>query len=261
MLHLRHLETDVTQACQLSCVACNHLVPMWRKAGPWFARPAQVDADLSHLSTFVHADRWGALGGEPLLHKQLVDILAIVRATHIADAIEVWTNGLLLPQMSESFWQAFDILVLSIYPGKHTDASLAWIADACAAHGIRLEHKDERQRPNFRTLLEPTPTDPPTTATKFAQCFFRHFSRSASYGYFFTCCCAPHMPMLLQGRPFGTDGVPIAGLTEAGLSAYLTRTEPLGCCTLCAGRETAQPIPWTEERNPLQWLHASAGLV
>jgi hypothetical protein len=262
MIRIPHLETDITQACNLSCVGCNHLVPLWREHGPWQTNRIQLQKDLERLSKVVHADRWGALGGEPTLHRDLPALLQIAQNSGIADDIEVWTNGAFLKRMGPEFWHSFDILVLSIYPGQHTASSLDWIRSACDRYGIRLEVKDETTRPNFRTLLEPTPTDPEATAKKFQQCFFRRFSRVANFGYFFTCCCAPHMPLLLRQEPFGTDGIPITeDLSEADVRAYLERTDPLGSCAECAGRETAVPLTWHQERQPMQWITASRGLT
>lgn len=261
MIKIPHLESDITMACQLSCVSCNHLVPIWRQAGVWKCDPTQIEKDLNHLSTIVHADKWGALGGEPLLHPRLVDILRIVRSSGVCNQIEVWTNGLLVPRMTDDFWQSLDILVLSVYEGKHSDLSLEWIVEKCRRENVELVIKDERTWHNFRTNLEPTPTDPIATKLKFDGCFFKQFSRVANNGYFYLCCCVgAGMPRLLQGRPEGSDGVKIEGLTEAGLRAYLDRTEPLGCCTICAGRDTAKPILWGEERNPEKWLQKSKGL-
>lgn len=247
----------------MSCTACNHEVPLWRKlkGGPWTTTPQQVESDLSHLSKVLHADIWGALGGEPLISKHLLDILRVARSSKISDSIEVWTNGILLSRMTKQFWNRdlFDVLVLSIYPGKHDDASLKWIADKCTDSGIELSIRDERLNPNFRTLLEPAPTDYETTKQKFAGCFFRHFSRAVNHGYFYTCCCWG-IPMLLQGQPHGTDGIKVEGITGEALRAFLGRSEPLGACTICAGRNTAKPVQWREERDPVKWLEASKGL-
>ena len=261
MIPIPHLETDITQACQLSCVGCNHSVPLWRKVkgGPWLADPRQVEKDLNHLSTMVHADRWGALGGEPLLSNRLIDILKVARSSGVADKLEVWTNGILLPRQSEEFWKSFDILVLSVYAGKHTKASLAWIKEQCEATGVELVVKDETRQANFMTLFEPVETNAPVTKDKFDRCFFRQFSRVANYGFFFTCCCAPHLPMLVKGQPYGTDGIAIDGLTEEALKAYLERSEPLGVCTICAGRDTALPLVWQEEKDPVAWMQKSGG--
>jgi GTP 3',8-cyclase len=257
VIRLPHLETDITQACQLSCVACNHHVPLYRAAGPRQTTAAQVERDLGHLATIMHADLWGALGGEPLLHRGLVDILGVVRASGIADRLEVWTNGLLLRRQGPEFWRAFDILVLSVYEGKLTDDDLLWIRARCADENVVLDLKDERSWHNFRTLFEPEATNEEGTRVKFHACSFRTYSRVANEGWFFTCCCAPHMPVLLQGRPFGTDGVKIEGLTKEGLRLYLEREEPLSVCSICAGRATALPIPWHEERDPVRWLAES----
>lgn len=233
------------------------MVVQYRAKGPMWAKIAQVEADLNHLSTILHAKAWGALGGEPTLHKHLVQILRIARESKVADLIEVWTNGLRLRHMPPVFWSAVDVIVLSVYPGILNPTDLTWITDCCRDLGIGLTVKNEGTHPNFRTLFEPTPTDPEATQRKYDGCFFRRFSRVANDGYFYTCCCAPHMPILVQERPQGTDGVRISGLTEDGLRAYLHRTEPLGCCPLCAGRDTAQKITWGQERHPVKWLTAS----
>ena len=261
MIQIPHLETDITTACQLSCVACNHHVPLWRKVGPKHASVEQVKRDLNHLTTILHAHVWGALGGEPTLNPDLVNILQIARHSGIADKLEVWTNGLLLPRMSEAFWRSFDVLVLSIYPGKHTEESLKWIMTKCATSGVKFSPRDETKNPNFRTLLERVPTGYEETKRKYAGCFFRQFSRVANWGYFYTCCCAPHMSTLVQGKAENPDGIKIEGLTEEALYAYLADPEPLSACTTCAGRDTAISIPWREERDPIKWLRASAGSV
>lgn len=265
MIRIPHLETDVTRACQLSCVGCNHHVPLWRvqPGGPPMANPGQIAHDLASLATIVHADAWGALGGEPLLHPELPKILRIVKASNIADTVEVWTNGIALFKMMADFWDvmAGQRIVLSRYEGKITDEYMAAIEGMCADQGVQLRVMDERVHPNFKTLLEPAPTDPEATRVKFAGCFFRHFSRVANEGFFYTCCCAPHMPVLLQGRPHGSDGVAIDGLTESALRAYLERTEPLGACAMCAGRDTAVSIQWSEEKQPLEWIRKSGQVV
>lgn len=279
MIRIPHLETDVTVACQLSCVACNHLVVPWRASGNvWYADPDQIRADLTRLSTFVHADRWGALGGEPLLHPRIADILRIAKESGIADKIELWSNGIAAIKFGPDhpLWTTFDVFVLSLYaseskfyshmlPPAGSDDPLdapgvRHIRRMCNLNGIELEIKNERVWHNFRTNLEKVPTGPAETKTKFDGCFFRQFSRVANNGFFYTCCCAPHQPRLFQGREEGADGVSISGLTEQGLLSYLNRTEPLGCCTICAGRDTAKEIDWSEERDIEKWTRKSKGL-
>lgn len=261
MIRVPHLETDITTACQLSCVACNHHVPLYRERGPKMASVGQVALDLWHLSKVLHADAWGALGGEPTLHPQLPAILREVRASGIANTIEVWTNGIALSKMKGDFWGAVDRIVLSRYAGKLEDSYVYSIEGVCRDTGTELRIMDERKHPNFKTLFEPVPTDAVATKAKFDGCFFRQFSRVVNEGYFYTCCCAPHMPVLVQGRPVGSDGIPVDGITEAQLRAYLERSEPLGACSICAGRDTAVNVQWSEEKQPALWLQKSGQLV
>lgn len=261
MILVPHLETDVTQACQLSCVGCNHAVPLWRRHGPWTATAEQVMEDLMQLSEFMHAKSWGALGGEPLLNKNLVKILHAARWSEIADAYEVWTNGLLLPVQPEAFWDVVDTVVISRYPGKLSDNVITLCHELADKYGKTLIVRDEINEPNFMTWLEPTPTNKTATALKYTQCDFRRGNNyAASYGYFFMCCCGPHIPMLVQGRDFGDDGLLIKNCTEETLRAYIERSEPLIACQSCAGRcTTAHRIPWREERDVAQWIDKSAG--
>src|SRR5262249_42635386 len=124
VIRLPHLETDITQACQLSCVACNHAVPLWRKHGPWTATPWGVGADLERLSRIAHANVWAALGGEPLLNKHLAEIVNVAIGTGIADEYEVWTNGLSVARQHQNDPRVFELidrLVVSRYPGILTD--------------------------------------------------------------------------------------------------------------------------------------------
>lgn len=260
MIKIHHLEVDITQRCTRSCLACNHLVVPWRsfKGGPWDTTPQQVESDLYHLSKVLHSDILGALGGEPTLHPKLVDILHVMRDSQISDTLEVWTHGEIIQRMKPDFWRAFDVLVLSIYEG-HEQSNLDWIEKKCEDEGVQLVKKDERLHPNFMTLLEPIPTDYQATKAKFAGCFFRHFSRAVNHGFFYTCCCWG-IPAVIQNKPHGTDGIDVINITEDHLRAYLDQVEPLGACYVCAGRDTAQPLVWREERNPILWMKASAGL-
>lgn len=264
MISIPHLETDVTQACQLSCVACNHAVPLWRKHGPWTNTPEQVSKDLTALSKVAHAGAWAALGGEPLLNKRLDEIVLAARESGIANQYGVWTNGVafaaLKAQGRLGFLDHVEALVLSRYPGKLTDEAVADMRQTCAEHGATLIYRDEINEPNFMTWLEKEPTDGPTTKKKYAECSFRRgHNYAASYGYFFACCCGPHLPMHVMGRPYGSDGIALDGITEEALGNYLNDPEPFGACSICAGRNTAVKIPWREERDPVIWLAKSAG--
>jgi hypothetical protein len=260
VITLPHLETNVTIACQLRCVSCNHFVALQtNEAKKRLADPVQVYEDLAALSRFLHVDAWGALGGEPLLHPHLVDILAAVQKTRIADVIEVWTNGIAVRKATPAFWDSLDRLVVSAYPGTLDDAEIEWIKSAAGEAQVEVLVKDERHVPNFERLLEPSPTSEMDTLRKYRACFFKDYSRVADKGFFYRCCTSPFIPRLLLGLPEGTDGIAIAGLTESALLAFLNQKEAPTSCQLCSGLDPAirRRTDWREVRDPAEWLSAS----
>jgi molybdenum cofactor biosynthesis enzyme MoaA len=59
------------------------------------------------------------LGGEPLLHSGLLDVINAVVEAGISDKVCVVTNGVLLPRMKDEFWGAVDEVWIQL-PGIRT---------------------------------------------------------------------------------------------------------------------------------------------
>jgi hypothetical protein len=92
------IELDITYRCNLSCANCN------RSVGEEQAK-SNTDMTLQQVQKFVdesqqHHVAWKViklLGGEPTMHKQLLEILAILKR-YVDDyspttRLELWTNG------------------------------------------------------------------------------------------------------------------------------------------------------------------------
>lgn len=265
MLHLPHLETNVTAACQNRCIACNHFVPMQVAQFKQSMIPVQqMERDLRLFSKLVHVGAYGMLGGEPTMHPQIADLIYVAVQSRIGDIVELWTNGQTLHQMNERFWGEMrgQRIVMSVYPGKMTDDDIVRVTVLCETHGVELSVKDERRYPNFTQLLEPKDTAPAETQAKYRACWFKSYSRVLDNGFFYRCCTTPYIPKILQGRPEGSDGLRVdESLTEQQISEFLNSPTAMQSCTICAGRNTpsARPIPWSEIKDPSAWLAASSG--
>lgn len=262
MIRIPHLETNVTVACENRCAGCNHFVPMQvNRFKHSMILPSVLHRDLRNFGRIAHAEAWAAIGGEPTLHPELPLLLQIAKQSGVADRIEVWTHGMNLRTMPDDFWTAFDTLVVSVYPGKLSDDDIIWIGAACGEAGVALEIKDERRYPNFTRLLMP-PSSPEATARRYADCWFKTYSRVLDNGFFYRCCTSPFIAPLLLGLPWGADGLWIdEHTTEEELRRFLDQREPAAGCTVCAGRNTvdAVPLPWREVRDPRAWIEASGG--
>lgn len=262
MITLPHLETNVTAACQNRCVACNHFVPLEvSRFKASMIAPEDLARDLQNFGRVAHVHGYALIGGEPLMHPEIVALMRVAEESGIADRVELWTNGQALDDMARDFWDVLDVLVLSVYPGKLDDADIERIDERCREAGAELIVKDERQTPNFSRLLEPMPTSRAVTEEKFRRCFFKGYSRVLDRGYLFLCCTSPFIPRLLLGEPFGTDGLRVdEHLTERALHEFLSRSEPLRSCGICAGRDgRGDPMEWREVRDPDEWVQTSAG--
>jgi organic radical activating enzyme len=252
---LPHLETNITIACTLRCVGCNHYVGM---QSPAYVNPQQVERDLGKLRTVAHAEKYALIGGEPLMHKRIVDILRIAKGSEISDHVEVWTNGMLARRMKEDFWMMVDGLVVSLYPGKLSDADIEYIADKCADYGVALEWKDMRRSSYFTQLLYRETATPEQAHARYRQCWYKSYCHVVDNGFFYRCCTTPFVPKLILGLPEGTDGLPLDGITEEALQAFLKQDETPISCTRCAAHN-GRHIEWREERDPAKWLEASMG--
>lgn len=267
MINLPHLETNVTIACQLRCANCNHFVAIQTdRFKESMVEAESLKRDLNIFSRVCHVDAYAMIGGEPTLHPEIVELLEVARESGIADSLEVWTNGIgLLSRLPEShrFWQSFDRLVLSRYPGKLTNEEVSTIANVCGRSQVGIRLIDETQHPNWTQLLDPSPASDQYAQEKYDKCWFRTYCYVLDNGYFGRCCTSPFIPKLIQGRQFGDDMLSVdEGLGEEELQAYLDRVEFMESCRVCAGRETPSSVPveWKEERDTEKWLTASRGI-
>lgn len=106
------LEFYAIDTCNLRCEHCHS--PFLTE--PNFPDLQKLEENLAYLAPILRAQEIKILGGEPLLNKQLCEILHVVKASPVFKKIRVVTNGLLLPKMKRKFWELTDIVEVSSYP-------------------------------------------------------------------------------------------------------------------------------------------------
>lgn len=115
---LAYIEVHLVDHCNLNCKGCSHFSPI---ADKWFIDPNKYLRDIKQLKKLFSKIRLIRLmGGEPLLHPDLERILFQTRAVFPKADIRIATNGVLLDQMSDSFWKACKtnsiVIDLTLYP-------------------------------------------------------------------------------------------------------------------------------------------------
>lgn len=98
-------EIHLTDHCNLNCQMCDHFSPL---AKEYSLGLQDFQKQIERLSLLFHkeAEFIRLLGGEPLLHPNVVSFFPITRAYFPKTNIELYTNGILLPRQTDEFWKA-----------------------------------------------------------------------------------------------------------------------------------------------------------
>ncbi|WP_297045046.1 radical SAM protein [uncultured Desulfovibrio sp.] len=103
LLNIPRLQFFLTNACTLRCRECNALIPDMLSGSSsvkqYFLSEDDFRRDLDFLKTAVSSIRhFIFLGGEPLLHRNIHNLISIALQSGIISTIEIVTNGTVVPQ-------------------------------------------------------------------------------------------------------------------------------------------------------------------
>lgn len=231
-------EIAIVQNCNISCRSCGHLSPLLEKD---CLSPEQVFQDLSVLAKYYHCEHVRLLGGEPLLHPQLLDIVNAVRQTGICDRIRLVTNGLILWKMADPLWEALDQVYVSVYPGRAmTSAHLDICKQKAKQYNVELEFFNfDYFRESYSELGT---NDQELVGRIYKTCqMAQHWGCYNVYeGYFYKCPESIFLSRFLPNNPSSkptVDGIKIEDSPNfaQNLLAYLESPTPLASCKYCLG--------------------------
>lgn len=115
---LLRFDVHVTEHCNLKCKTCNHCSPV---AEEEYLDLAEYKRDCARLSELFASEIKFAnlIGGEPLLHPKLTEIMRITREAFQVGKVRIITNGLLLPSMGDDFWKACRDYRITLSPTEY----------------------------------------------------------------------------------------------------------------------------------------------
>jgi len=244
-----HLELPVVDHCNLTCRACNHASPAVRA---WFADPVQVRKDFSLLARYYRPKIVKVIGGEPLMHKRLVELLEALRDTGITNHINLSTNGVLLHRASDAMYELIDELEISIYPAVQTELGdiLDLASSKCEQFRTKLSLNTYEQ---FRATFAGKGTQDRSLVGKvFKACKIAHLwgCHSVRDGYLFRCPQSVAIAQL-QGRATVAGGIELADSPDLQqrLLAFVNSSEPIPSCAYCVGTSGRQEPHVLVDRN------------
>lgn len=99
-----YLAVGIVDHCNLKCKGCTHFSCI---AEEYIVPAEKVCADIRQLGKIFEnkrIDTFAIMGGEPLLHPELIQITKCVRDTFREAEVQIVTNGILLLKESSEFW-------------------------------------------------------------------------------------------------------------------------------------------------------------
>ncbi len=242
------LEINVVSHCNLSCKGCSHLSPILSKEN---VSILELQKTLGILGKYYNCRQLRLLGGEPLLHPKINEVLEIARDSKIAKTLRIISNGLLLHQMDEDFWKRVDEIELSLYPGKNpSDENIEKFKVNAERFGVKLILQPYHRF--FQVLATRGTQNHDLVERIFATCEMRQ-CHTVAEGHFFKCPPAYLFPEPMRGCKFD-DGIKVedSDTFRMSLIDYLSAKNPLKACHFCAG-SVGKPFP--HEQTPRRfWL-------
>lgn len=153
---LEFIEVHLVEHCNLNCFGCNHFSQLAQEE---YTDINIFEQDMQRLSTITGGgvNRFHLMGGEPLLHPNCIEFFKITRKYFPKSSIWLVTNGILLEQQDERFWQSCRNEKIEIRPTKYP-IKINWeiIESKCKQYDIPLIFYDNSnmQKTSYQFLLD-----------------------------------------------------------------------------------------------------------
>lgn len=252
-------EVVLAEHCNLRCAGCDHFAPI---AEPEFTDPVEFSQDFQRLSHLFsgRAQEIHLLGGEPLLHPDIVQFLTVARTCFPDAVIDVTTNGVLLPRMDETFWDACQENRIVIKPTKYPiELNYDALETMAAEHGVEYRYFGNT-RDTLKTLskypLDVMGLQEPRRS--FQLCYRANKCIYLQHGRLYTCTVAPTARHL--SKRFGLtmaespeDSIDIyAAQSAKEILEYLAK--PIPFCKYCMPEKAQNGLPWRASEGALsEW--------
>jgi len=191
---LKQIEIHLVEHCNLNCFGCNQYVPLAEKG---FLDIEVFKKQIERLAelTQTRLERMLLLGGEPLLHPELLEFLSVSRELFPNTDITILTNGVLLNVQKESFWKqcAAKRITVSItkYPIK---TNYAKIEEKAENYGVQMYYYGNTDKIKKTSYYWPLDLNRCQNAREnFIKCPNANKCVTLKNGKLFTCSAPPHV--------------------------------------------------------------------
>lgn len=258
---LEYLVVNILDHCNLRCKGCDHFACI---ADPYFVSVETIKKDVEKLAQILHGDnviKIAVMGGEPLLHPDLLEILKIVRRNFPYTIIRLTTNGILLLKQKDEFWKVCREYKISIVNTKYPiNLDFDGMKKKAISENVKFQYfedtGDEIVKTSFKKIINLEGNNNPVES--FSNCHISNYGNFLMEGKFFSC------PFSCQSnRIFNKKFNQNLRLTESDyLDIYKVKdmqeifefaARPKYYCRYCCG--VTRGFDWTQSKKQIsEWV-------
>lgn len=257
--YIEKLVVNICDHCNLNCAGCDHFSPI---ADEKFYDVEEIVKQMTKLREIIGSSilAISVMGGEPLLHPKLLDILSEIRMLFPDTRLCIYTNGILLLKRDSAFWNTLKKLTVELvvtkYPIKFNYDEISTVA---ASASVNLEFSNGA---NIEKTMGHFPLDLSgrmNPKDSFMNCYHANGKCvMLQNGKLYTCTIAPCIPIF--NKRYGVnipltedDGIDIfSGLDKQELFRRLS--EPMPVCRFCDVRNRTFDHEWKQSTGDIsEW--------
>ncbi len=257
---LSYFILNIVNHCNLRCQSCDHFACI---ADAHLVSLDSIRHDLNRLGEILQSPpkRIGVMGGEPLLHPDLVEILRMTREAFAESKIDLTTNGILLLQQKQEFWDCCRQNRITISATRYQIATdYDKIQQVAEEQGVDFQFygsSGESLKYSYKKPMDLVGKQ--NVKTAFAYCTQANRCVFLMEGKFYPCTvagCIGHF-----NKKFGTD-LQISDQDYLVLDEIQSERElleffarPIPFCRYCKTKEMKMGIPWTTTKASIhEWI-------
>ena len=251
-----NFEVNLVDHCNLNCHCCNHFSPIAEK---YFLDCEEYERDISRIAT-LYKNRIGRmmlLGGEPLLHPHINNIMQITRKYLYKEEIVIVSNGLLLPKMSEDFWKQCNLqqvgILLTKYPISFDYKNVEKIAEK---YGVNISYTFESKELKTTYHLPLKPEGGLNPYRNYMKCNHANNCVVLREGRLYTCplaACVHHF------NQYFNKSIPEKEVNSIDIHQELTQKDlekflntPIPMCEYCDIYGYQYDLPWAISKRSIE---------
>lgn len=245
LLTLPRLEVHVCDKCNLNCRGCSHYCNIAQEDR--FVDINNFEKDIKEVAKKLNFYEIKLLGGEPLLHPNLIEFFRLTRQAFPTSKIILTTNLILLDTMKENFWEAMKkhniVFQLTKYPPMNE--KFVHYLDLIASHNIII---DNIHVANEFWLFK-NPNGDSNSQEVYKQCP-EAYCRQLRDGRLYICPDACYMDYY---NKYFSKNIPV----DKGIDVYKHSSEeiynylttPKETCKFCFAKDKFKYVPWEKSQK------------